>query len=244
MSLAQQLCHKTRDAIISHFGLTEVGSPYRVIHSQIPPGAPVGELRIWRGEQVRKLVYVGLTVPMIQLDSHMLFAFTPADSPLPHFTLDSVLAGPHFAFHLDLLPRVDLGSNLAYLNELFQPLTEPFNSAKAIEGLTPAHLSPRQYAIMSPWMLAYRATEEAFQQIDAVVGRYLAHWRQIMQQKLSVHTYESLDTHNFARRDQRNRAAIFNADVDPVWNQLKPLIGEAMSAEMQAVLRNQEVEEA
>lgn len=243
MSLSQNLCHKTRDAIIRQFNMVEVGNPFRIIESQIPPGGPVGELRIWKGATVRKLVYVGITVPMMQLDSHMLFAFTPAKSPFPHFTLDSVLAWPTFAFHLDLIPRVDLGSNLAYLNEIYQPLTAVFDSAKEIDGLSPAHLSPRQYAIMSPWMLAYRATEEAFSKIDEPVNRYLTHWFNLFETKLSVHTFESLDSRDFARRDQRNRAAIFNTQVDPVWNQLKPLIGEEMGKFLRDVLRNQEVEE-
>ena len=43
-------------------------------------------------------------------------------------------------------------------------------------GLSPAHLSPRQYAIMSPWMLAKRATAEAFAAIDDLVDAYLDHW--------------------------------------------------------------------
>lgn len=165
MSLAKQLSHTTLNKIINRFGLTETGSPYLTLHSPMSP-APVGELRLFSGGRVHQLVYIGLSVPPIGLDSHMIFAFTPPDSPLPHFTLDSVLAGPHFAFHLDLIPRVDLGANLAYINELFEPLTPIFNATKTIEGLTPAHLSPRQYALMSPWMLAYRANESAFSQID------------------------------------------------------------------------------
>ena len=62
---------------------------------------PVGTVRLFSGGPIHKLVYIGLAVPMIGLDSHMVFAFTAPDSAVPHFTLDSVLAGPHFAFHLD-----------------------------------------------------------------------------------------------------------------------------------------------
>ena len=40
--------------------------------------APVGEARVFRGDRIAKAVYVGLAVPQIGLDSHMVFAFSPA----------------------------------------------------------------------------------------------------------------------------------------------------------------------
>jgi len=240
MSLAATLSQKTLDAIVERFDLTEHGEPYKALMSPMSP-APVGNVRVFSGGLIHKMVYIGITVPPIGLDSHMVFAFTAPDSPLPHFTLDSVLAGPHFAFHLDMLPRVDLGANLTYIDEVFQPLTAVFDSAKEIEGLTPAHLSPRQYAIMSPWMLAYRATEDAFAQIDAHVDEYLGHWFNVVESGISASTMEGLSNDNFNERDQRNRAAIFNPEVDPVWAQIDRLLGADGSAELQELLRAQDV---
>ncbi len=236
MSLAKSLSHNTLNTIVDRFGLAEEGSPYLTLHSPMSP-APVGELRLFSGGPVDRMVYIGLSVPPIGLDSHMIFAFTAPDSPLPHFTLDSVLAGPHFAFHLDLIPRVDLGANLAYINELFEPLTAVFDATKQIEGLTPAHLSPRQYALMSPWMLAYRANEAAFAQIDEQVSQFLNHWFAIVDRGISAETLASLDNTNFSTRDQRNRAAIFNPEVDPVWSQVERLIGTEMGEQLREILR-------
>lgn len=236
MSLAKTFSHNTLNAIIDLLGLVEEGSPYLALHSPMSP-APVGELRRFSGGPVDRLVYIGLSVPPIGLDSHMIFAFTAPDSPLPHFTLDSVLAGPHFAFHLDLIPRVDLGANLAYINEVFEPLTAVFDATKQIEGLTPAHLSPRQYALMSPWMLAYRANEEAFARIDEQVSQFLNHWFAILDSGISADTLASLDNTDFATRDQRNRAAIFNPEVDPVWSQVERLIGAEMGEQLREILR-------
>lgn len=244
MSLSQQLCHKSRDAIVDQFGMTEVGDPFRVIHSQIPPGGPVGEMRIWRGDKVRKLVYIGITVPMMQLDSHMMFAFTPPESAVPHFTLDSVLAGPTFAFHLDLIPRLDLGANLPYLDAVFHPLTDEYEKARKTEGLTEARLSPRQYAIMSPWMLANRATEDGYRAVEPVIDFYRVHWANLVENGLPDGTLNGVSFEALVERDRRNRAIIFNTAVDKVWDQLKPLIGEEMGKLMRDVLRNQEVEEA
>lgn len=242
MSLAKELSQKTLETIIKRFGMVEVGDPYRVINSQMPPGGPIGDLRVWGGEVIQKLVYVGITVPPIGLDSHMLFAFTPPHSAVPHFTLDSVLAGPTFAFHLDLLPRVDLGANLSYIDFAFQPLTEEYEKVRKIEGLTEARLSPRQYAIMSPWMLAHRATEEAYRQVEPSIDFYLNHWAALVENGIPEEILNGINPGQLIKRDRQNRAIIFSTKVDKVWDQLKPLIGEEMGTKMREVLKNQDVE--
>ncbi len=270
MTLARTLSLGTLEKIQGRFALREVGAPYLTLSNPAFP-QPLGACRLFTGERVRKMVYIGLTFPPAGLDSHMIFAFTPPDSLTPHFTLDSVLAGPHFAFHLDLIPRVDLGANLAYLNAVFQPavcrklcnsacrrgsesrayeithksanrlqpLTAELDAAKKIEGLTPAQLSPRQYALMSPWMLAYRATESAFAQIDGAVNAYLEHWFGVVENGVSAPVSDGLSP---AERDRLNRAAIFNPEVDPVWAQIDRMLGAEVSAKLREILRNQEVE--
>ena len=238
MSLPQQLSLGTLEKIKNRFGLTEIGSPYLSLSSPMSP-VPVGSLRLFSGDKVHKLVYIGLVVPPIGLDSHMIFAFTKPESHIPHFTLDSVMAGPYFAFHLDLIPRADLGANLAYMNAVFDNLTPIFDEAKKIEGLIPAQLGPKQYALMSPWMLAYRASESAFEQIQTPVNGYLDHWFSLVENGVPADAVPSGD---FAARDQLNRNAIFDPEVDKVWAQVSRLIGEEMSEKLRGILRNQEVE--
>lgn len=246
MSLAQQLSHDTLNKIIQRFDLREVGDPFISLSSPMSP-QPVGACRLFAAppagaERVRKIVYIGLTVPPIGLDSHMFFAFTPPESAVPHFTLDSVMAGPSFAFHLDLIPRVDLGANLDYMNEVFMPLTSSFDQAKKIEGLMPANLSPRQYALMSPWMLAYRATEAAYAQCAPHIEAYLQHWFGLVER--GIQTPIALTPAQLAERDRANRYAIFNYDVDPVWRQIERLIGKDINLRLIEVLRNPQVESA
>lgn len=238
MSPAQTLSHNTLNAIVNHFGLAEQGAPYMTLLSPMSP-APVGQARVFAGGPVHKLVTISLSVPPIGLDSHMIFAFTAPDSPVPHFTLDSVLAGPHFAFHLDLIPRLDLGANLAYLDAAFHPLTTLFDAARQIDGLTPAHLSPRQYALMSPWMLAFRATETAFARIDETVRSYLAHWFALAETGLPAAVLAATDLGDLPGRDRRNRAAIFNPEVDPVWAQVGRLVGTETAEKLRLLLREQ-----
>jgi hypothetical protein len=146
---------------------------------------------------------------------------------------------PDFAFHLDLIPRVDLGANLDYLFKVFSPLDEAFAAAGKIEGLTPARLGPTQYAIMSPWMLAYRANAAAFDAIQTPVNQYLEHWFGLVDEGVSG-DYQATA---LAQRDQANRNAIFNPQVDKVWAQVDRLLGAETSAKLQDILRNQAVEE-
>lgn len=248
MSLAQRLSHETLDKIVRRFALREIGDPFISLTSPMAP-QPVGACRLFASppesaadgsERVRKVVYIGITVPPIGLDSHMFFAFTPPESAVPHFTLDSVLAGPSFAFHLDLIPRVDLGANLAYMNEVFMPLTASFDQAKQIAGLAPASLSPRQYALMSPWMLAYRATEEAYAQCAPHIEAYLRHWFSLVEN--GIRAPIAMTPAQLAERDRANRHAIFSYEVDPVWSQIERLLGRAMNLRLIEVLRNPQVE--
>ena len=77
--LSQSLLHKIQD----HFSLEEVcgegGGPYLPLPCPIP-GVPAGQCRVFKGEKVPLMVYVGAGLPMASLDSHMIFAFTKADS--------------------------------------------------------------------------------------------------------------------------------------------------------------------
>jgi hypothetical protein len=244
MTQAKTLALDTLEHLTRTLRLTEVhgrdGGAFMPLVSAMPGGGPVGELRILGGDAIGKLVYVGLGVPQLGLDSHMLFAFGKAGSALPHFTVDSVWTGEYFAFHCDLVPRVDLGANLAYIDAALAPLTERFLLTQKLSGLSPAQLTPRQTAFMSPWMLAYRANPEAFAAIAPIVRGYADHWLGLVERGLDgFATAPAL-----AARDQLNRAALFNPDVDPVWGRVDRLIGAEAGARMREILRGQSLERA
>jgi hypothetical protein len=245
-TLPHRLWEDTLNALVDRLGLTEQcsdnGGPYLPLESQLPMvQGEVGNVRLFTGGGLFRVVTCSLTVEPIQLDSHMLFAFTPGSSAIPHFTLDSVSAGEHFAFHLDLIPRVDLGSNLTYMDEVFGPLTDAFERGSAIEGLSKAHLSPRQVAIMSPWMLANRATEEAFSSIAAIVKEYEQHWFSLMEKGVSEEALAGVTTEEMRSRNGRNKAIIFDPDVDPVWERITAMIGaEAVSIQRALLIGDDE----
>ncbi len=242
MSLPSNLASQTLRRITDTYALKEVsgpeGGPHMTLRSQMSP-EPVGTVRVFRGPPPQKVVAVSLVVPPIGLVSHMVFAFTPAESAIPHFTIDSVSTGAFYAFHLDLIPRADLAAYLPYMNATLFPLTAAFDDALKIPGLTPAMLAPRQRALMSPWMLAHRANAEAFAAVDVPVTAYLDHWMRLVDKGISPETTLGLTPAALAERDRLNRAALFNPETDPVWLQVDRLLGAETSLRIRDLLKAQ-----
>ncbi len=203
---------------------------------------PVGRLEVRTGSKIAKVVTISLVVPQIGMDSHMIFAFTPDDSALPHFTLDSVEAGGTLAFHLDLVPRAELASHLAYVDAVFEPLSPVFERSKEVFGSLRAAIGPRQYAMMSPWMLVNRADEEQFKAFDAFVDDYFAHWSALLESGLSDEVLATLSDTDLAARDRLNRENLFSPAVDPVWERVARLVGQETSDKLRAELISNEVQ--
>ncbi|WP_240732700.1 hypothetical protein [Halioglobus maricola] len=241
LSPPKRLFTNTLERVVEHLGLTEEngedGGPYMTLVSQLPMvQGEVGNVRVFTGGPLFRVVTCSLAVEPIQLDSHMVFFFTPGNSAVPHFTLDSVSAGEHHAFHLDLIPRLDLGANRSYMDEVFTPMTELFEAGNAIEGLSPAHLSPRQNAIMSPWMLAKRATDEAFAAIDVSVEAYTQHWFKLLEDGVSAAAIGDITEEQLAARNLANKRMIFDPEIDPVWERITGMIGEDAVAAIRGLL--------
>ena len=94
---------------------------------------------------------------------------------------------------------------------------------------------------MSQWMLAYRATEEAYPTIEPTVAAYLDHWFDMIDNGLPQEVLDEIKGVDLAARDAANRAIIFNRDVDHVWNMITPLIGHDVSELMRLNLEFNEV---
>ena len=246
ISLPGALCHGTLDTLVERGNLTEVTGPDGAPHLPLTTAAfgepmSVGEARVFRGDRIAKAVYVGIVVPQIQMDSHMVFAFTDASSPVPHFTLDSVHAGGHFAFHLDLIQKVDAGTHMVYNDWAHTPLTETYESVLANPGYTKAALEPRQLTVMSSWMLAARSTEEAFAELDAPVKSYLDHWFTLLENDVPADVLADVADTDLAVRDARNRGLLFSPEVDKVWAQISRLLTEPVAEQIRLLLVDNEL---
>lgn len=244
MTLAGEVSERTLAKVLDRFPLQEQtgadGGAYLPLPGPMPGSG--GVCRVWEGDGlVQRIVYVGIAFPPAQLDSHMIFAFGNKTSAVPHFTLDSIAAPGMFAYHLDLIPRVDLGASLAYMTEVYSDLTDAYEEGRKMDGLTEAALSPVQHSLMSPWMLASRADEPAFRKFDDFVNTYFEAWAKIADKGVSAEATAGLTADDFVKRDQAHRDMIFNADVDPVWAQITPIIGEEAAARIMEILRGLEL---
>ena len=155
---------------------------------------------------------------------------------MPHFTLDSVFGQGTYAFHLDLIPRVDLGTHLDYLDWAHTPLDATYDEVTGHPGLTKTAIGPRQFAMMSPWMLVHRAEEEAFRGIGGTVDTYLEHWFSLVEGEVPDAVLADVADTDLPARDERNRANIFNPDVDKVWAQVQQLIGAEQAEAVRTLL--------
>lgn len=196
---------------------------------------PLGEARVFKGYGSEKLVYIGMNVES-QLDSHMIFAFNDEFSPVPHFTLDVVELSDFCAYHLDLLPRVDLGVNLQYAQKVYLPLNTTYQEGKNLEGVSPAHLAPIQLAFMSPWMLANRATKEALPSLTPIIERYLDHWLTLRKDRLELDKCVDIPAQELSSRDKKHRSFLFSHAVDPVWAQVERIVGRQESEQLRSLL--------
>ena len=278
-TLAQQLSRQTLERIVDQLGLEEVHDadqatnqekPFLALISPAFGDAEVGTMRCWAGartgvgEKIGKVVYVGMTVPPIGLDSHMIFAFPwhEVAGLVPSFTLDAVCTrtpedGEQYAFHLDLIPKCDLGVNLAYLRRVYEPLSEARQQLLAADGTWEARLSTTQWAIMSPWMLARRSTPEAFRaQVYPAVDAYLSHWLGLLEQGVEDVAGTIVGVSGAGRwadspgarqmqnplprycrdRERVSRELIFNRELDPVWSKVDRLLGRPTSDRMLEML--------
>lgn len=256
-TLASKISHQALDRITKHFDLREVhgedGGPFLSLLAKSFGNALAGCFRLWDGgDKLQKLVYTGIAIEAIGLDSHMIFAFTSCDSLVPTFTLDSVYTrmppdmdpnfpegGDMYAFHLDLVPKCDLGVNADYMRRCYSPMTDRQAQVLNAGGVFPAQLSPMQRAIMSPWMLAQRTTAEAYEkEIFPAASDYLEHWISLVDDGVAM----DINGESGASRDASNRELIFNRDIDPVWGKIDMMLGADVSDFMIEVLRSQRVE--
>lgn len=242
MSLSQRMHDETLAPLVERLGLNEVkaadGGPWLSLISHAPMAkGQIGQVRVFRGSKIAQLVSCTIVVPAIGLDSHMLFAFTDTEGAVPHFTLDSVRNGNTYAFHLDLIPRLDLAVSLPYMDQVFAPLTETFKATRDMGGLTPAQIDPRQYAVMSPWMFVSRADEAAFLKTFETVKAYLAHWFKVLEAGVSPDLLGGTTAQQRAARDEAHRAILFSPEVDKVWKQITPLLGTEAVEKMLKLLR-------
>jgi len=239
---AQQLHDRLQNCLVERLDLVEQlndGKP-RMVLNHISTGEPVGHCQVFNSDD-KKMVTISMTfspMPTLNIDSHMLFIFTEPQSLVPHFTLDAVKTGPNFAFHLDMLPKVPLDNHQDYAKCVYEPLSNCLQSANDNQELEPAHLSQQQLDIMSPSMIAKRATQASFDTVSKDhVQTYLDHWLSLVDNPDQLKT-DSMTNEDVAHYSMQQKSKIFDPQIDPVWQNIAKIVGEPVCEEMRSILKS------
>lgn len=219
MSSLQQLADRLRADVVDRYGLTEVGDPYEVL-TLAATGEQVGEVRVWTGPLVPKLVDSRLVVPAQGIDSVMLHAFAGSGTSSPHLGSDVAGFGGRLSFNIDLTPRVDLAVDPGYLDEVYAPLTEPRAAVLALGSAEPIDLSLRLLAFSSPWIVGVTVDESDLPGVERAYAAYLDRFHALVAAEPPVAVEPDL-----AARDRRQRRAQFDPASDEVWDFLAEMLG-------------------
>jgi hypothetical protein len=182
----------------------------------------VGELRVYRGRgRVQKVVSSRFALGTPAMDSHSVVVFTQPDCPVPHFGLDSVQLDTRVHLYVDLLPKLDLGVSLDYLDACYVPLSDTRRELEQDARFTPSVAPLRHRALLSPWHALYTLDPSELGAAEMYVERYLTHWASLLRSDDPSLASQP----QVAERDRRYRATLYSREVDPAWSMLDRVIG-------------------
>lgn len=242
----EKLVTAALNRLVESLGLTEElnaeGEAALPVHAVGGPldGQRIGEFRVFTRDDGTRVVYSRLSIDAFAMDTHQVYAFTGADSPVPHLFLDTAIS-PNtegtFHFGLDLVPRVDLGANLSYALDVYSPLDTIRAEALARPGVMPVpSLGPLQWSLRSPWMVPAIVAPSDLQELSDVTDAYVERWLELADGAMDPEVATDAASQHVAVRDRRNREAMFSPATNPVWGLLDKLVGQETAERMKDVL--------
>ena len=203
-------------------------------------GQDVGGVEVSSREDGTSLVHASLAIDTFGVDSHQVHGFTGATSLVPHLFLDvAVSPSTDGTFHVgvDLLPKVDLATSIAYSEAVYDRLTEVRAAALAAPGVLPVPaLGPWHWSVHSPWMIAAIVSPEALHRLVPVVHAYVDQWLALLAGGIPDEVVEDVAWQDVAGRDRRVRRSMLSPRTNPAWPLLERLVGASTTAAVRDVL--------
>lgn len=243
--------------VCERFGLSD-NADNKITEFAHPAFGDLGHMRVISGgkhPQILKVIQMTLKFPPLGADAHALHIVTKPDSVLPHFsaeciyydpTVDSPLSaasdGPaNFGFYINLISRVDPGSNLDYMEHVYGPLTEAHQSIIDDDEVEMAELSRNQKALFQPWVIVCKANPK-LEFMQGIYKDYLHRCADLIDTGLPSGMVSAEDIARSPSRDAINRHDYLSPRVDHIWPRIDQMIGEENGVRMRQVLTSQEVE--
>lgn len=196
-------------------------------------GATRGALRCFSASGLDKVAFLTLEDGE-QLDAAMLIAFGEPNSALPHLFLDVARVGRDFAVFVDLVQRVDLAVNAAYVRGVYGPLNEVCEGLAKHPQLRASPVPHSLAPFVSPWMTGFRLAEPLLAQLFELIGPYVSHWLQLLRSGVPPVSMSGAD---LAARDLVHRSWLFARESDPVWDALVHVVGDKSAGRVLELLR-------
>lgn len=204
------------------------GEPYFVA-SNAADGSNAGFVRLWAvadASLADRLIHFRLDSPPVE--THLIFLFGRADTPMPHFHAQVVQFGPDSCvYNVDVIPRLDPVDHPQYFTEVFGPITRYYWKATGdrnnVCAMAPAN--PAVAAYLSPWGIgAGRPTsaDELTRVLPSIHG-YLDHCLDLAHGL----RYTGPSAGYLRDRDRRHMAIFHSDELDPrAWKGVYRVIGE------------------
>jgi len=194
-----------------------------------------------------ELIAIELMIPIMGLFVERLYGFSPPSSSVPHLVAETRPTEQRriTMLSLDLLPRVDLAVNPAYVEMVYGPLDSELDaSAERVttEGddiFAPLLKTPRRRRVLaSPWATAVVLGNGLLEMHEkALLRAYMNRWETLLDAGDEGPDGLDLCSPSRVARDRLLREGLADERQDRFWVDLRSLCGDAQTSAAQAFVR-------
>jgi hypothetical protein len=227
MNLAAELTHYVLGEIKKLETINEVVQEDNVFKILRDPktGDVLGDVRLFKGsELLDSVMVVHINKESMNLDAYMVAAFTRSASLYPHLVFDCELSPNDCAFHIDLLHKKDLSTDAEYIVDVLEPLSPAFDEVQAKAHFRPSDATKLMKTLLNAWMVSYHTHPDNLPESKPVIEAYCQHWLSLKNKQEGIR-FDGEDRAEYAAYDKAHRRALFNPQVDILWEMLVHMIG-------------------
>ena len=230
LEFIEALISRVRDRARFEERVSADGGPFLALESAVD-GTSAGFLRLWAAtddSHFDRLIHFRLHSSPV--DTHLLFLFGRADTPMPHLHGQVVQFAPDACvYNVDIIPRLDPVVHPAYFREVYGPVTKAYwtvaTDTRNVCSMAPAN--PAIAVYLSPWSIAAGrpTTREELARVTPSIHAYV-------DQCLALSRnlgYRGPSGEELRLRDRRHMETLHSDELDPrAWKGVYRVLGDAV----------------